>query len=74
MLRRIASSAAGTPRSLDLKLGNAKALTVLGNIVARPIMINGATLGAPWQPLNVIENLTKTRTHFGGVIMNIAEL
>ena len=41
-------------RSLDVKLGNAKALTVLGNIVGGPIIINGAALGAPWQPLNVI--------------------
>ncbi|KAF5409207.1 MAG: Right handed beta helix region [Candidatus Udaeobacter sp.] len=41
-------------RSLDLKLGNAKALTVLGNIVGGPIMVNGAALSAPWQPLNVI--------------------
>ena len=41
-------------RSLDLKLGNQKALTVLGNIVGGPIMFNGAALGAPWQPLNVI--------------------
>jgi hypothetical protein len=41
-------------RSLDLKLGNAKALTVLGNIVGGPILVNGAPLGAPWQPLNVI--------------------
>ena len=44
----------GNARSLDLKLGNAKALTVLGNIVGGPIMVNGAALGAPWQPLNVI--------------------
>jgi hypothetical protein len=41
-------------RSLDVTLGNAKALTVLGNIVGGPIIINGAALGAPWQPLNVI--------------------
>jgi hypothetical protein len=41
-------------RSLDVKLGNAKALTVLGNIVGGPIIINGAALGGPWQPLNVI--------------------
>jgi len=41
-------------RSLDVKLGNAKALTVLGNIVGGPIVINGAALGGPWQPLNVI--------------------
>ena len=41
-------------RALDLKLGNAKALTVLGNIVGGPILVNGAALGAPWQPLNVI--------------------
>jgi hypothetical protein len=41
-------------RSLDVKLGNAKALTVLGNIVGAPMIINGAALGAPWQPLNVI--------------------
>ena len=41
-------------RSLDLKLGNQKALTVFGNIVGGPIMVNGAALGAPWQPLNVI--------------------
>ena len=47
-------------RSLDLKLGNAKALTVLGNIVGGPIMVNGAALGAPWQPLNVMGNLPKT--------------
>ena len=40
--------------ALDLKLGNAKALTVLGNIVGGPILVNGAALGAPWQPLNVI--------------------
>ena len=42
-------------RSLDVKLGNAKALTVLGNIVGGAIIINGAALGGPWQPLNVIE-------------------
>jgi uncharacterized protein DUF6519/parallel beta helix pectate lyase-like protein len=41
-------------KSLDVTLGNAKALTVLGNIVGGPIIINGAALGAPWQPLNVI--------------------
>jgi len=41
-------------RSLDVKLADAKALTVLGNIVGGPIVINGAALGAPWQPLNVI--------------------
>jgi hypothetical protein len=41
-------------RSLDVKLGNAKALTVLGNIVGGAIIINGAALGGPWQPLNVI--------------------
>jgi hypothetical protein len=41
-------------RALDLTLGNAKALTVLGNIVGGPILVNGAALGAPWQPLNVI--------------------
>ena len=41
-------------RALDLKLGNAKALTVLGNIVGGPILVNGTALGAPWQPLNVI--------------------
>ena len=41
-------------RSLDVKLGNAKALTVFGNIVGGPIIINGAALGGPWQPLNVI--------------------
>jgi hypothetical protein len=41
-------------RSLDVKLGNAKALSVLGNIVGGPIIINGAALGGPWQPLNVI--------------------
>ena len=34
-------------RALDLKLGNTKALTVLGNIVGGPIMVNGAALGAP---------------------------
>jgi len=31
-----------------------EAVTVLGNIVGGPIMVNGAALGAPWQPLNVI--------------------
>ena len=41
----------GDVRSLDVELGNAKALTVLGN---GPIVINGAALGGPWQPLNVI--------------------
>jgi hypothetical protein len=41
-------------RSLNVTLGNAKALTVLGNIVGGPIIINGAALGGPWQPLNVI--------------------
>ena len=41
-------------KSLDVTLGNAKALTVLGNIVGGPIIINGAALGGPWQPLNVI--------------------
>jgi hypothetical protein len=41
-------------RSLNVTLGNAKALTVLGNIVGGPIVINGAALGGPWQPLNVI--------------------
>ena len=41
-------------KALDVKLGNAKALTVLGNIVGGPIVINGAALGGPWQPLNVI--------------------
>jgi hypothetical protein len=41
-------------RSLNVTLGNAKALTVLGNIVGGPILINGAPLGGPWQPLNVI--------------------
>jgi hypothetical protein len=41
-------------KSLDVTLGNAKALTVLGNIVGGPIVINGAALGGPWQPLNVI--------------------
>ena len=41
-------------RSLNVTLGNAKALTVLGNIVGGPILINGAALGGPWQPLNVI--------------------
>src|SRR6476661_6850484 len=41
-------------RSLNVTLGNAKAVTVLGNIVGGPILINGAALGAPWQPLNVI--------------------
>ncbi len=41
-------------RALDLKLVNPKAVTVLGNIVGGPIMVNGAALGAPWQPLNVI--------------------
>ena len=28
--------------------------TVLGNIVGGPIVIDGAALGGPWQPLNVI--------------------
>jgi len=41
-------------RSLNVTLGNAKALTVLGNIVGGAILINGAALGGPWQPLNVI--------------------
>jgi Family of unknown function (DUF6519)/Right handed beta helix region len=41
-------------RSLDVKLGNAKALTVLGNVVGGPIIINGVALGGPWPPLNVI--------------------
>lgn len=41
-------------RALDVTLGNPKALTVLGNIVGGPIIINGAALGAPWQTLNVI--------------------
>ena len=41
-------------KALDVTLGNAKALTVLGNIVGGPIVINGAALGGPWQPLNVI--------------------
>jgi hypothetical protein len=41
-------------RSLDVRLGNAKALTVLGNIVGGAIIINGVALGGPWQPLNVI--------------------
>src|SRR5882724_13314311 len=41
-------------KALDVTLGNAKALTVLGNIVGGPIIINGAALGGPWQPLNVI--------------------
>jgi len=41
-------------KALDVTLGNAKALTVLGNVVGGPIIINGAPLGAPWQPLNVI--------------------
>jgi hypothetical protein len=39
---------------LDLKAGNAKAVTVVGNIVGGPILVNGAALSAPWQPLNVI--------------------
>jgi hypothetical protein len=41
-------------RALDVKLGNAKALTVLGNIVGGPIMINNTALDVPWKPLNVI--------------------
>ena len=40
--------------AMDLKPGNEKAFTVLGNIAGGPILINGAGLGAPWQPLNVI--------------------
>ncbi|MHC1767281.1 MAG: DUF6519 domain-containing protein [Verrucomicrobiia bacterium] len=41
-------------RAFDLKLGNPKAVTVVGNIVGGPILIDGAALGAPWQPLNVV--------------------
>ncbi len=39
---------------LDLRPANEKAFTVLGNIVGGPILINGAALGGPWQPLNII--------------------
>jgi hypothetical protein len=41
-------------RSLDVSATNQNAASVLGNIVAGEILLNGAPLLLPWQPLNVI--------------------
>jgi Family of unknown function (DUF6519)/Right handed beta helix region len=41
--------------SLDLVLGNAKAFTVLGNILGGPVFVNHVELNSgPWPPLNII--------------------
>ena len=41
--------------SLDLVLGNAKAFTILGNILGGPIFVDHVTLNSgPWPPLNII--------------------
>jgi hypothetical protein len=40
--------------SLDIVLGNAKAFTILGNILGGPVFVDHVPLGGPWTPLNII--------------------
>jgi hypothetical protein len=40
-------------KSINLTVSNDAGFTVLGNIVGGSIVVNGAAVAAPWQPLNV---------------------
>jgi hypothetical protein len=39
---------------LSLELTSAKTFTMLGNITSTPMQVNGAPIGNPWSPLNLI--------------------
>jgi hypothetical protein len=39
---------------LSLELTSAKTFTVLGNITSTAMHVNGAPIGPPWSPLNLI--------------------
>lgn len=50
--RLLSTDQNGARRSLELT--SAKSFTILGNITSTPMIVNGAPVGAPWSPLNLI--------------------